>query len=299
MATEYQDTIAVLHLLAAVLGEYGQPAGIVSDNGSDFTSDAYEGLLEDLEIAVCQIEKGKPWENLIEAQFKVQLRLSEVAFAQAETFEEIQERHATFVETFNTTPHWAHRERDDGLRTPVDVLGWVRRADVEAAQLQRALRHLQVERVVNLRGYVSVQRFYIYAERGLSRRRVSVWLYDGRLHIAHQDTLLAGYAYQYDRKARRLRAVAQPELYRTLYRTQLEVWELDDDQWRKIMARPYQRRTPPTDTGMRQLALPVVGVVGLVAAIASQCIHHGPRGDSRGGISMIETPPTERTARVG
>jgi hypothetical protein len=72
---------------------------------------------------VCHIEKGKPWQDLIEAQFKVQLRLSEVAFRQASTFEEIQERHATFVELFNTTPHWAHRDRADGLRTPVDVLG--------------------------------------------------------------------------------------------------------------------------------------------------------------------------------
>ena len=44
-----------------------------------------------LGIAVCHIEKGKPWQDLIEAQFKVQLRLSEVAFRQASTFEEIQE----------------------------------------------------------------------------------------------------------------------------------------------------------------------------------------------------------------
>ena len=91
MATEYQDTIAVLQLLSAALSEYGQPDGIVSDNGSVFTSDAYEGLLNDLGIAVCHIEKGKPWQDLIEAQFKVQLRLSEVAFRQASTFEEIQE----------------------------------------------------------------------------------------------------------------------------------------------------------------------------------------------------------------
>jgi len=208
MATEYQDTIAVLQLLAAALAEYGQPEGIVSDNGSVFTSDAYEGLLRDLGIAVCHIEKGKPWQDLIEAQFKVQLRLSEVAFRQAASFEEVQERHAAFVELFNTTPHWAHRERPDGLRTPVDVLSWMRGQAVAAGVLRRALRHLQVERVVNPRGYVSVQRFYIYAERGLSRRRVSVWLYDRRLHVAHRDTLLARYAYRYDRTARRVRAVA-------------------------------------------------------------------------------------------
>jgi transposase InsO family protein len=264
MATEYQDTIAVLQLLAAALGEYGQPEAIVSDNGSVFTAEAYEGLLEALGIAVCHIEKGKPWENLIEAQFKVQLRLSEVAFQRAETVAEVQDQHAAFVEIFNTTPHWAHRERDDGLRSPAEVLNWVRGTAIEASQLQRALRHLQVERVVNLRGYVSVQRFYIYAERGLSRTRVSVWLYDGRLHVAHQDTLLARYAYQYDRKARRLRAVAQPHLYHTPYASpQLELWELDDEQWRKVTRRPYERHPQPADVGARQMALLIVGLVAI------------------------------------
>ncbi len=46
----------------------------------------------------------------------------------------------------------------------------------------------------------------IYAERGLSRTRVSIWLYEGRLHVAHREALLARYAYRYDlaapRKAR-------------------------------------------------------------------------------------------------
>jgi len=242
MATEYQDTVAVLQLLSAALSEYGRPEGIVSDNGSVFTSDAYEGLLEELGIAVCHIEKGKPWQDLADA--------------------EIQEQHAAFVETFNTTPHWAHREREDGLRVPVDVLGWVRGGEIVAGALQRALRAMQVERVVNGRGYVSVQRFYIYAERGLSRTRVSIWLYEGRLHVAHREALLARYAYRYDRKARRLRAVSDPEISRTAYASpQLELWELDDAQWRKVTARPYERRLHPLDNGARQLPLPVVGLL--------------------------------------
>ena len=200
---------------------------------------------------------------------KVQLRLADAAFERAEGFEEIQRQHARFVEAFNTTPHWAHREREDGLRTPVDVLGWVRARETEAAALHQVLRHLQVERVVNQRGYVSVQRFYIYAERGLSRARVSVWLYDGRLHVAHGEALLARYAYRYDRKARRLRAVEGPQLYRTAYASpQLELWELDDEQWRKVTPRPYERRAAPTGTGARQLALPIVG---LVVSIAVSC----------------------------
>jgi len=235
---------------------------MVSDNGGVFTSDAYEGLLDDLEIEVCHIEKGKPWQNLIEAQWKVELRLADAHFERADGFMEIQERHAAFIELFNTTPHWAHREREDGLRTPVEVLGWVRGEEVDATVLQRALRQMQVERVVNGRGYVSVQRFYIYAERGLSRTRVSVWLYEGRLHIAHREALLARYAYRYDRKAKRLRAVTDPHLYHTTHASpQLELWELDEEQWRKVTARPYERHPHPSDNGARQLSLPVVGLL--------------------------------------
>jgi len=262
MACEHQDVVAVLQLLSAAIAEYGRPDGMVSDNGSVFTSDIYEGLLRELGIDVCHIEQGKPWQNLIEAQFKVELRLADAAFEQATTLEEIQEQHAAFVELFNTTPHWAHQDREDGLRTPVEVLRWVHGADVEREVLQRALRHLQVERVVTLRGYVSVQRFYLYAERGLARKRVSIWLHEGRLHIAYHETLLAQYAYRYDRQARRLREVDRPVLFPTAYALpQLEFWELDDEQWHKIARRPYEWRAAPADKGLRQLAFTMAEAV--------------------------------------
>ena len=260
MACEHQDVVAVLQLLNAALLEYGAPEGMVSDNGSVFTSDAYEGLLRELGIEVCHIEKGKPWQNLIEAQFKVELRMADAQFEQATSLEQIQERHASFVELFNTTPHWAHRDREDGLRTPAEVLSWVRGAEIAREVLQRALRHLQVERVVTLRGYVSVQRFYLYAERGLSRRRVSIWLREGWLHIAYQEAILAQYAFRYDRKARRLQAVDTPCLLKTPYGSpQLELWELDDEQWHKITRRPYERRPVRPAGGMYQLWLPAAG----------------------------------------
>ena len=259
MASEHQDSIAVLQLLAAVLAEYGKPEGIASDNGAVFISEAYEGLLKALGIEVCHIEKGKPWENLIEAQFKVQLRMADAHFEQAQTFEKVQECHAAFIEMFNTTPHWAHKNRPDKLRTPVEVLGWVRGSAIEPEELRRALRHLQMERVVTKTGYVSVQRFYLYAERGLARRRVSIWLYDGALQIARQQALLAEYAYRYDRQARRLKEVSQPRFYRTEFASpQLEMWELDDEQWLKVQERDAyrQRMHSGKGAGLMQLLLP-------------------------------------------
>ena len=147
----------------------------------------------------------------------------------ADTLEAIQSEHAKFIEMYNTAAHWAHQNREDSLRTPVDVLAWVRGRAVEPGTLRQVLRHVQLERSVDHCGDISVQRFYIYAERGLARQRGSVWLYEGRLHIEYQQTMLARYAYRYDRKHKRLQAVDQPQIERTvLADPQLELWELDD-----------------------------------------------------------------------
>lgn len=103
---------------------------------------------------------------------------------------------------------------------------------------------------------MSVQRFYLYAERGLSRRRVTIWLREGRLHIAYQEALLVQYAYRYDRKARRLREADAPQLFKTAYASpQLEFWELEDAQWHKIARRPYERHPIPPESGAYQVAL--------------------------------------------
>ncbi len=268
MATEYQDLIAVLQILHAALAAYGCPAALVSDNGGVFRAHDYEAILAALHIQPVQIEQGKPWQNLIEAQFKIQLRLADAKFAQAATVDEIQALHAQFIQTFNTTPHWAHRERRAGQQTPEQVLAWIRGRVVEPSELQRVFRSLQWIRVVNGRGFVSVQRFYLYAEPGLARQRVAVWLYDGQVHVNYQHTLLAQYQYAYDRRQKRLQGVAQPIVYRTPYASpQLELFELDDTQWLKVYRRPYQRRP--------KLAVPTVEQLALLRlATVLLCCHH-------------------------
>lgn len=258
MASEYQDEVAVLQLLTAALTEYGCPGGIVSDNGAVFTAHAYCSLLETLGIEPCYIEKGKLWENLLEAQFKVQLRLADAKFEQAQTFEEVQQQHAAFVELFNTTPHWVHREREDGLRTPADVLAWVHGRQVAPDEVRRVVRHLHFERSVRPNGYISIQKFYIYAERGVARHRVSVWLYEGRLQVMYREALLARYAYQYDRKHQQIRSITHPLLFQTPYVSpQLELWELDETQWRKVLERPQRLRSHPSSSkrNVQQLRL--------------------------------------------
>ena len=96
-------------------------------------------------------------------------------------------------------------------------------------------------------GFVSVQRFYLYAENGLSRQRVSIWIYEGQLSIEYQKMLLARYRCDYDPKQGQLQEVSEPTLYTTPFTSpQFELIELDDEQWLKFLrrpSRPYTRRT--------------------------------------------------------
>jgi transposase InsO family protein len=102
MASAHQDLTAVLQLLFATLAEYGCPEMIISDHGAVFRAEDYRRILGALEIEPKYIELRKPWQNLIEAQFKVQLRLADCKFEHAQTLDEIQTLHAAFIETFNT-----------------------------------------------------------------------------------------------------------------------------------------------------------------------------------------------------
>jgi transposase InsO family protein len=265
MVSPHQDLTAVLQILYAALSEYGCPEVLVSDNGSVFTAGNYLAILRDLAIAPLHIEKGKPWQNLIEAQFKVQLRLADFKFEQAQTLGEVQNQHAGFIETFNTTSHWAHRHRGTGSRTPVDVLGWLRGRPVEPKRLRELFGRTGFVRSVNRHGFVSVQRFYIYAESGLSRQRVSIWIYESELSIEYQQTLLARYRCEFDSKHRQLQDVNAPTFYDTPFASpQLELIELDDEQWIKFQRRPTRHYSRRMAMLPQQLSLIDLGTSALV-----------------------------------
>jgi putative transposase len=239
MASPHQDLTAILQILYAALSQYGCPQAIVSDNGSVFRAGDYVAILRALEIEPLYIDKGKPWQNLIETQFKIQLRLADFKFEQAHTLEAIQDQHGAFIETFNTTRHWAHLDRDDGRLRPVDVLGWVKGRPADAGELRKLFGRVEFLRTVNRYGFVSVQRFYLYAEDGLSRQRVSIWIYEGHLQIEYQQTLLARYRCVYDSHQGQITEVSDPMLYPTAFASkQIELIELDDTQWQKIQRRP-------------------------------------------------------------
>jgi putative transposase len=265
MAAPHQDLTAIVQILFAALAEYGCPHALVSDNGSVFTAKDYLAILRALEIEPLHIEQGNPWQNMIEAQFKVQLRLADYHFEQAHTLEAVQNQHAAFIETFNTTPHWAHRTRADGHRTPVEVLGWLRGRIVEPQRLRELFGRTEFLRTVNRYGFVSVQRFYLYAEHGLARQRVSIWIYEGQLRIEYQKALVARYRCIYDRTHGQLHDVNEPFFYPTPFASpQLELIELDDEQWRKFQRRPARNHAKRIAMFGHQLSLLDLGTSALI-----------------------------------
>ena len=120
-------------------------------------------------------------------------------------------------------------------------------------------------RTVNRYGFVSVQRFYIYAETVCRGKRVSIWIYEGELSIEYQQTLVARYRCEYDPKHRQLQDVSEPTLYDTPFASpQLELIELDDEQWMKFQQRPARHYSRRIAMLPQQLSLLDLGASALV-----------------------------------
>jgi len=101
-----------------------------------------------------------------------------------------------------------------------------------------------------------MQRFYIYAHRGLARQRISVWIYEYRLNIEYQQTLLVRYQSKIDRKRKALKSVAQPQFYPTPFSfPQLELFELNEAEWHRVWLRPPYVHSQIQEPLVKQLSL--------------------------------------------
>lgn len=145
------------------------------------------------------------------------------------------------------------------------MLGWVRGRLVDPAELRRLFQRSHIARTINQHGYSSIQRYCIYAERGLAKQRVAVWITEGRLQIEYRQRLLAQYACLYDDHQGALQAVGQPMLYQTEFASpQLELFTLDEAQWRKVFQRPAQLRRKRLRWTGEQLPLPGIDRVAVL-----------------------------------
>lgn len=254
-----QDTTAYLIVLFAAIQQHGSPEGLVSDSGGVFVSNKAREIYTRLGITKHQIDRRQAWQSYIETMFTVQHRMTDDAFVKAPTWTALQDAHDRWVGDYNFQVHWAHRRRDDGRESPADVLDWIVGRVWTPAALEYAFQALRYSRRLDATGYVRFRFWRLYAEPGLERQRVAVWLYKEQLTIEFQDTQLAHYTVEYQPDGKHFTSVTHPQIYNTNYKSpQLSLWKFGDDEWLKILRRPHvtirKKRSQPEVTQQYLLA---------------------------------------------
>jgi hypothetical protein len=101
-----------------------------------------------------------------------------------------------------------------------------------ASVLDRILFATRYTRHLDTHGLLRFHHWKLYAERGLPKAPVTVWVYDGSLKIEYQAVTLATYNVEVEDDHRHLRAVSNPRLVETPFRSpQLTLWTLGPDDW--------------------------------------------------------------------
>lgn len=184
--------------------------------------------------------------------------MADYHYARAETWGAMRAVHDRFFADYNLQPHWAHRQRPDGKRSPKEVLGWVHGVWCDDAELDRLFR-LRAERVFDQGGYLRYKRWRIYGERGLAGRRGAIWLFGEVLTVAYDDNTLAQYRVRYASDTRRIRDLTEARLFENRFPSpQPFLWEFGDVEWHLVERLPaYRARHKPPVLGVQEPLFPL------------------------------------------
>lgn len=248
-----QDLGAVLMVLFAAIQQHGAPEGLVTDGGGVFRAKQLLAVLDRLGVVKHEIAHRQAWQNYIEANFGIQRRLADWDFARAGSWPELLAVHDHWVVEHNYQDHWAHRERPDDRRSPAAVLHRVCGKLFAPEELHRIFYSTRFGRVLDRAGYARFRRWRVYAERGLGRKPVAVWLYAEHLTLVYRDEPLAQYRVAYQPDRRRLQTVTPAQLFETAHRSpQLSLWAWGDDEWLPVLQLPAYAPRRPRPTGAAQ-----------------------------------------------
>lgn len=258
--TRSQDTSAFLSVLYEAVERHGSPEALVTDSGSVFRSNRAEAIYGALNIRKEEIEKGRPWQNYIETAFNVQRRMADWHFAKAGGWPEIVAVHAGWLSDYNEQSHWAHRDREDGRRSPSEVLGWVSGVRYREGDLERAFFLTRFSRMLDASGYATFRRWRLYGEEGLAGGEATLWLGAASLTLEHAGEALSRYEVEHASATGRLLAVGNPTLFETsrvpaLAQTRIfELCALGESGWLKMVKLDdYAPRRPRGSMALQQV----------------------------------------------
>ena len=185
-----------------------------------------------LHIQKEQIHKKQAWENLIETQFNLQRRLADFFFAQVTSWEGAKLEHERWMSSHNEQSHWAHRQREDGKRTPAEVLDHALGHAWTPEYLHRVFFTRRFARWLDRLGYLRFRQWHLYGEAGLARKAATLWLYGKTLTVEFASMPLTQFTVAFQPDQKRFRAVKLLHRFETQYRSpQLSLWSEEDVTW--------------------------------------------------------------------
>jgi hypothetical protein len=139
-------------------------------------------------------------------------------FARAERWTELAEAHERFVGDYNAQVHFAHSGRDDGRRSPAEVLGFASGVRHREEELRRAFFSARFVRVLDALGYARFMHWRVYGEEALAGRETALWLAAESLTVEHAGEPLSRYEVRVEAATVELRSVARPRLFENSHR---------------------------------------------------------------------------------
>jgi hypothetical protein len=196
--TRRQDLNAFLAVLYPAIQHYGPPEAFVTDSGSIFLANRAQAIYRALGIRKLEIEKGRPWQSYLETAWNVQRRMADHHFAKAEDWSGLLEEHDRWIHDYNLQEHYAHQQRKDSRRSPSEMLSWVKTLRYQEEDLARAFFSARYTRILDDLGYLTLQRFRLYAEEGLAGTEVVVWMAEDALTVEYGGEALSRYEVESD-----------------------------------------------------------------------------------------------------
>jgi transposase InsO family protein len=253
--TRKQDLSAFLSVFYRAAERYGAPKTLVTDSGSVFLANRARAVYAKLGVNKKELEKGRPWQNFSETTFGIQKRMADWHFGKAESWAELVTAHDRFVSDYNAQSRFAHQRREDGRRSPGEVLSWVTGIRFHPKDLERAFFSERHTRVLDGLGYATLMRWRLYAEEELAGEEADLWLLEKTLTVEHAGEPLSAYEVAYDATggrggSGRLLEVRNATLFETLHLSdQMRLFDLTEtlgeEGWLKVLKlEEYAPRRP-------------------------------------------------------
>ena len=218
MAPSEASWAALMVLYTACL-RYGAPDPLISDSGGAFTSNAFTAVCKRLQIRheLLESTKGDSYKNLMETHFNIQRRLFDYQFSLSHTPIELEQRHQTFIHTYNTTAHEGLVKEGFASPIPLDVLAQAKGRPYSPDELARKFSRALFPRTTNRYGCVTLHSYHFYVEAGVPKTQVLLWVYGEQLRAVLDHVVLAEYHCRYDWQTRKVTAIRDGVFYPTRF----------------------------------------------------------------------------------